>query len=73
MSLIYVATRLVQAPFALTVAVAFSSSLLSAGILVAILLIITRLLCSPVYPQPEVREMKHFERATYVKDFAIRV
>jgi potassium-dependent mechanosensitive channel len=38
MSFIYVATRLVQAPFALTVAVAFSSSLLSAGIVVAILL-----------------------------------
>jgi small-conductance mechanosensitive channel len=38
MSLIYVATRLVQAPFPLTVAVAFSSSLLSAGLLVAILL-----------------------------------
>src|ERR1019366_4619198 len=38
MSLTYVATRLVQAPFALTVAVAFSSSLLLAGIVVAILL-----------------------------------
>lgn len=38
MSIIYVATRLVQAPFALTVAVAFLSNLLSAGILVAILL-----------------------------------
>ena len=38
MSLTYVATRHVQAPFALTVAVAFSSSLLLAGIVVAILL-----------------------------------
>jgi small-conductance mechanosensitive channel len=38
MSLTYVATRLVQAPFALTVAAAFSSSLLLAGIVVAILL-----------------------------------
>ena len=37
-TLIYVATRLVQAPFALTVAVAFPSSLLLAGIVVAILL-----------------------------------
>jgi potassium-dependent mechanosensitive channel len=38
MSFIYVTTRLVQAPFALTVAVAFSSSVLSAGIVIAILL-----------------------------------
>jgi potassium-dependent mechanosensitive channel len=38
MSLTYVATRHVQAPFVLTVAVAFSSSLLLAGIVVAILL-----------------------------------
>jgi potassium-dependent mechanosensitive channel len=38
-TLIYVITRLVQAPFALTVAVAFPSSLLLAGIVVAILLI----------------------------------
>src|SRR5258708_12903073 len=37
-TLIYVVTRLVQAPFALTVAVAFPSSLLLAGIVVAILL-----------------------------------
>ena len=37
-TLIYVITRLVQAPFALTVAVAFPSSLLLAGIVVAILL-----------------------------------
>jgi small-conductance mechanosensitive channel len=37
-TLIYVATRLVQAPFALTVAVAFPSSLLLAAIVVAILL-----------------------------------
>src|SRR6185369_878349 len=37
-TLIYVATRLVQAPFALTVAVAFPSSLLLAGLVVAILL-----------------------------------
>src|SRR5262245_52371834 len=37
-SLIYVVTRLVQAPFALTVAVAFPSSLLLAAIIVAILL-----------------------------------
>jgi potassium-dependent mechanosensitive channel len=37
-TLIYVATRIVQAPFALTVAVAFPSSLLLAGIVVAILL-----------------------------------
>src|SRR5262249_56843980 len=36
--LIYALTRLVQAPFALTVAVAFPSSLLLAGIVVAILL-----------------------------------
>jgi potassium-dependent mechanosensitive channel len=35
-TLIYVITRLVQAPFALTVAVAFPSSLLLAGIVVAI-------------------------------------
>ena len=38
MSFIYVATRLIQAPFALTIAVAFSSSVLLAGIVVAILL-----------------------------------
>jgi small-conductance mechanosensitive channel len=37
-TLIYVVTRIVQAPFALTVAVAFPSSLLLAGIVVAILL-----------------------------------
>src|SRR6516165_3159673 len=37
-TLIYVVTRLAQAPFALTVAVAFPSSLLLAGIVVAILL-----------------------------------
>jgi potassium efflux system protein len=37
-TLIYVVTRLVQAPFALTVAVAFPSSLLLAGIVFAILL-----------------------------------
>src|SRR5499427_5490786 len=37
-TLIYVVTRLSQAPFALTVAVAFPSSLLLAGIVVAILL-----------------------------------
>jgi small-conductance mechanosensitive channel len=37
-TLIYITTRLVQAPFALTVAVAFPSSLLLAGIVVAILL-----------------------------------
>ncbi len=37
-TLIYVATRLVQAPFALTVAVAFPSCLLLAGTVVAILL-----------------------------------
>jgi potassium-dependent mechanosensitive channel len=37
-TLIYVITRLVQAPFALTVAVAFPASLLLAGIVVAILL-----------------------------------
>jgi potassium-dependent mechanosensitive channel len=37
-TLIYVITRLAQAPFALTVAVAFPSSLLLAGIVVAILL-----------------------------------
>jgi potassium-dependent mechanosensitive channel len=37
-TLIYVVTRLAQAPFALTVAVAFPSSLLLAGIIVAILL-----------------------------------
>ncbi len=37
-TLIYVVTRVVQAPFALTVAVAFPSSLLLAGIVVAILL-----------------------------------
>src|SRR6516225_6566734 len=37
-TLIYVVTRLVQAPFALTVAVAFPSSLLLAAIIVAILL-----------------------------------
>ena len=37
-NLIYVISRLVQAPFALTVAVAFPSSLLLAGIVVAILL-----------------------------------
>jgi potassium efflux system protein len=37
-TLLYVVTRLVQAPFALTVAVAFPSSLLLAGIVVAILL-----------------------------------
>jgi potassium-dependent mechanosensitive channel len=37
-TLIYVITRLVQAPFALTVAVAFPSSLLLAAIIVAILL-----------------------------------
>src|SRR5215467_11892735 len=36
-TLIYVVTRLAQAPFALTVAVAFPSSLLLAGIVVAIL------------------------------------
>ena len=38
MTLIYVATRIVQAPFALTVAVAFPSSLLLAGVFIAILL-----------------------------------
>src|SRR5262249_25593610 len=38
MTLLYVVTRLAQAPFALTVAVAFPSSLLLAGIIVAILL-----------------------------------
>ena len=37
-TLIYVVTRIVQAPFALTVAVAFPSSLLLAAIIVAILL-----------------------------------
>jgi potassium efflux system protein len=37
-TLIYIVTRAVQAPFALTVAVAFPSSLLLAGIVVAILL-----------------------------------
>ena len=37
-TLIYVVTRVVQAPFALTVAVAFPSSLILAGIVVAILL-----------------------------------
>jgi small-conductance mechanosensitive channel len=37
-TLIYVVTRAVQAPFALTVAVAFPSSLILAGIVVAILL-----------------------------------
>jgi small-conductance mechanosensitive channel len=37
-TLLYVVTRLAQAPFALTVAVAFPSSLLLAGIVVAILL-----------------------------------
>jgi potassium-dependent mechanosensitive channel len=37
MSLIYAATRLVEAPFPLTITVAFLSSLLSAGIVVAIL------------------------------------
>ena len=37
-TLIYAVTRIVQAPFALTVAVAFPSSLLVAGIVVAILL-----------------------------------
>ena len=37
-TLIYLVTRIVQAPFALTVAVAFPSSLLLAGIIVAILL-----------------------------------
>jgi potassium efflux system protein len=37
-TLIYAVTRIVQAPFALTVAVAFPSSLLLAGIVVAILL-----------------------------------
>jgi potassium-dependent mechanosensitive channel len=37
-TLIYVVTRLAQAPFAVTVAVAFPSSLLLAGIVVAILL-----------------------------------
>jgi potassium-dependent mechanosensitive channel len=37
-TLTYVVTRIVQAPFALTVAVAFPSSLLLAGIVVAILL-----------------------------------
>src|SRR5262249_5569767 len=37
-TLAYVATRLVQAPFALTVAVAFPSSLLIAAIVIAILL-----------------------------------
>jgi small-conductance mechanosensitive channel len=37
-TLIYVVTRLVQAPFALTVAVAFPSSLVLAGLVVAILL-----------------------------------
>jgi potassium efflux system protein len=37
-TLIYAVTRIVQAPFALTIAVAFPSSLLLAGIVVAILL-----------------------------------
>ena len=37
-TLIYAATRIVQAPFALTVAVAFPASLLLAGVIVAILL-----------------------------------
>jgi potassium-dependent mechanosensitive channel len=37
-TLLYVVTRLAQAPFALTVAVAFPSSLLLAGIIVAILM-----------------------------------
>jgi potassium-dependent mechanosensitive channel len=36
-SLLYVVTRLVQAPFALTIAVALPSSLLSAGLVVALL------------------------------------
>lgn len=37
-SLLYMVTRVVQAPFALTIAVAFPSSLLLAGIIIAILL-----------------------------------